>query len=160
MRKLLIIGIGNEMRRDDGLGRHVAQVLARRSVPGVTVFESAGEGTSLIELWKEHDQVLLIDAFSSDSTPGLLHSIDASITQVPQQLFHASSHAFGIAEAIEVSRRLDILPLTVFIYGIEGEDFGLGTGLSESVRDKINDLLEIVEEKVRELLHERSRQIP
>ena len=159
MRKLLIIGIGNEMRGDDGLGRQVARILARRSVPGVTVVESAGEGTSLIELWKDHDQVLLIDAFSSDSTPGLLHLIDASITQVPQQLFHASSHAFGIAEAIEVSRKLDILPSTVFIYGIEGENFGPGTGLSESVSERINELLDVVEEKMRELLHERSQPI-
>ena len=160
MRKLLIIGIGNEMRQDDGLGRHVARILARRSAPGVTVVESAGEGTSLIELWKWHDQVILIDAFSSDSTPGLLHSIDASITRVPQQLFHASSHAFGIAEAVEVSRRLDILPATVLIYGIEGEDFGHGAGLSESVSDKINDLLDVVDAKMRELLHARSRQVP
>jgi len=155
MRKLLLIGIGNEMRGDDGLGRHAARILARRSVPGVTVVESAGEGTSLIELWKGHDQVLLIDAFSSDSTPGLLHSIDVSITRVPHQLFHASSHSFGIAEAIEVSRKLDILPTTVFIYGIEGENFGLGSGLSESVSEKINDLLDVIEEKMQELLHEK-----
>jgi hydrogenase maturation protease len=155
MRKLLIIGIGNEMRGDDGLGRHVARILDRQSVPGVSVVESAGEGTSLIELWKGHDQVMLIDAFSSDSTPGLLHSLDASITRVTQQLFHASSHSFGIAEAIEVSRRLDILPGTVLIYGIEGENFRHGSGLSDSVRERIDDLLDIIEEKIQELLHER-----
>jgi len=160
MRKLLIIGIGNEMRRDDGLGRHVARSLGQREVPGMVVLESGGEGTSLIELWEGHDQVVLIDAFSSDSTPGLLHSIDASITEVPQQLFNASSHAFGIAEAIEVSRRLDILPGTLLIYGIEGEDFSYGTGLSQSVREKIDDLLDIVTEKVQELLHERPQHIP
>jgi hydrogenase maturation protease len=158
MRKLLIIGIGNEMRRDDGLGRHVARMLAQRLLPGVAVLESGGEGASLIELWKGHDQVMLIDAFSSDSTPGLLHAIDASITRIPQQLFHASSHAFGIAEAIEVSRRLDTLPETLLIYGIEGENFGLGAGLSESVTEKITDLLEMVEDKMQELLHERPQQ--
>ena len=153
--EILIVGIGNELRGDDGLGLHVARELKKHPIQGTTIVETSGEGADLIQLWTGHDRVVLVDAFSSGSAPGLLHTFDTSIVTLPARLFRYSSHAFGVAEAIEVARRLNLLPSMMFVYGIEGRTFRLGAGLSRPVRARIDELMEGIMLKVQELRFER-----
>jgi hydrogenase maturation protease len=158
--EVLIIGIGNELRGDDSLGVHVVRELRGLAIPRTTLVEADGEGASLIELWRGHARVILIDAFSSGSTPGLIHALDVSTTSVSEDLFRVSSHAFGVAEAIEISRRLGDLPEKLFLYGIEGKRFGLGDGLSLAVRERMPEFLEEIILKIEELVHERVGEPP
>ena len=148
---VLIIGIGNESRGDDALGLHVARTLAGMDISGIEVVERDGEGTSLIETWRGHDCVLLIDAFSSGSAPGMVHSVDATITQIHSEQFRSSSHTFGVAQAIELSRRLNLLPSRLFIYGVEGKSFKIGADISRPVRDRIPGLVETIVLQISEL---------
>jgi len=155
---VLIIGIGNELRGDDGLGLHVARELRKHGMQGTTIIESSGEGADLIQSWTGHDRVMLIDAFSSGSAPGLLHMFDTSIVSLPAHFFRYSSHAFGVAEAIEVARRVQILPNRMHVCGIEGRTFRLGARLSRPVRAKIAELIDGIVLKVQDLRFEQMRQ--
>jgi hydrogenase maturation protease len=66
-RPILVIGVGNEFRTDDGLGILAAREIRRRTYPGVEVLEAGGEGTALLESWKGYDHVLIVDGpFWSD----------------------------------------------------------------------------------------------
>lgn len=135
MPRLLIIGIGNAFRRDDGAGLAVARALREQRLPdGVRVMEHGGEGASLIEAWRGADAVILIDATSSGAAPGAIRHFDAAATPLPRHLLAASTtHAFGVAEAIELARALGRLPPTLLFYGVEGCDFGAGVRLSPEV---------------------------
>jgi hydrogenase maturation protease len=76
----------------------------------------------------------VIDAVSSGAEPGTVHRFDASRTPLPASLRRASStHALGLAEAIELGRALDRLPARVIVYGIEGERFEAGAALTPAV---------------------------
>lgn len=131
--RCLVIGIGNPFRRDDGVGVYVAKAIAAAALDGIEVRIESGEGGSLMELWKGAERVVIIDAVRSDSAPGKIHQIDASRHQVPSDFFHYSSHAFGLAEAIELAKALGELPPEVTVLGIEGQDFSTGTALTGDV---------------------------
>ncbi|NUN96465.1 MAG: hydrogenase maturation protease [Candidatus Omnitrophica bacterium] len=131
---VLILGVGNEWRGDDAIGVLLARRLRERAPPGVEVKEHSGEGAGLMEEWVGHDAVIILDAVRSGSPPGTIHRLDASREAIPSRFFHASSHAFSVAEAVELSRALGALPEVVLLYGIEGREFAAGAGLSEEVR--------------------------
>ena len=126
----LAIGIGHLFRRDDGIGPAVAEAL---TLPGVEVLVHHGEGTDLMARWQGRDRVVAIDATASGTAPGTIRVWDAVAAPLPAGLFPKSSHQFGLAEAIELSRLLGRLPAALTVIGIEGADFSAGQGLSPAV---------------------------
>jgi hydrogenase maturation protease len=127
-----VIGIGNDWRRDDGAGLEVARRLGGAQL--------GGEPIGLIAAFDADDDVVVVDAVSSGSRPGTLHVFDASTERLPAELFGSSStHALGLAEAIEIARSLDRLPARVRVVGIEGARFGYGRGLSPEVEAAVEE---------------------
>lgn len=147
----LLIGVGNEFRSDDALGILVAREIRRRSFPGVEVVERSGEGTALMDTWAGADLVVVVDAICSGKAPGVIHRLDAAHDEIPRGLFHYSSHSFGLAEAIAMSRELSLLPGRMVVYGIEGKEFGEGVGLSDQVVKNIPHLIAMIEEDLHAL---------
>ena len=131
--KRLLIGIGNPFRRDDGVGIHIVEKMRTLLPQGIDVLTQSGEGATLMQSWLDADQIVVVDAVRSQSTPGKIHEINAATHRVPSEFFHYSSHAFGVAEAIELSRVLNQLPRRVDVIGIEGKDFSEGIGLTAEV---------------------------
>jgi hydrogenase maturation protease len=129
----LLVGIGNEYRNDDGAGLVVARTICEKKLASVTVKEEFGEGVSLMEAWQGFQKVILVDAVSSGAIPGTIFRIDAKKETVPANLFHYSTHAFSVAEAIELARVMNALPSNLIVYGIEGKDFTAGTTVSANV---------------------------
>jgi len=132
---ILIIGIGNIYRGDDGVGILTARKIRKRNLSGVQTIEESGEGTTLIDAWKDRGTVIIIDAVSSGTKPGTIHAFDAATQQIPTKFFHYSTHAFSLAEAIELARVLNRLPGRLFVYGIEGRNFDAGSALSPEVEN-------------------------
>jgi hydrogenase maturation protease len=131
--RTLIIGLGNEYRRDDAVGLVVARRLREAAPESVRVLEESGEGTGLIESWQDADAVILIDAVHSGAKPGTLHRLDAHAQPIAKKFFRYSTHAFGVAEAVELARALGRLPPRLIVYGVEGKSFEAGVGLSPEV---------------------------
>jgi hydrogenase maturation protease len=136
--KTIVIGVGNPFRGDDGAGPAVAHLLRSQVPVGVSVLEESGEGTSLMGAWRTASRVILIDAVSSDGTPGTIHRMDASDVPVPSTLLPYSSHAFGLADAIEMARALHELPAQFLIYGIEASNFNETRVLSAEVHRAVS----------------------
>jgi hydrogenase maturation protease len=130
---VLVIGIGNGYRGDDAVGLIVARAIKAGNLPNVKVIEESGEGTALMERWKRADTVILIDAVSSGARPGTIHRFDVQAERLPTSFFHYSTHAFSIAEAIELGRALEQLPSRMIVYGIEGKRFESGEGLTQEI---------------------------
>jgi hydrogenase maturation protease len=129
----LIIGIGNEYRGDDAVGLIVARRLRGRLSDSVKVLEQTGDGAALMEAWRCAETVIVIDAVASGAAPGAIHRFDANTRPIPKNAFRCSTHAFGVAEAIELSRALGEFPRSLVVYGIEGKNFAAGVGLSPEV---------------------------
>ncbi len=130
MNEVLVIGVGNRYRRDDGAGPMAAERLRAK---GIAAVELAGDGTRLMDAWASAGRVVVIDAARSGAAPGTVHRFDATLSPLPRAVFHHSTHLIGVAEAVEMARALDRLPERLIVYGIEGEAFGFGEGLTEPV---------------------------
>ena len=133
----LCIGVGNPYRHDDGAGPAVVAALAEEPGAALRGVTASGEGAGLIELMRGEDEVLLFDAVSSAEVPGTVHRFDAAREPIPRGLFAYSSHAFSVAEAIELARVLGELPPRLVLYGIVGADFSAGEGLTTLVASAV-----------------------
>ncbi len=127
----LIVACGNSERGDDAAGLLVAGHL--RSL-GIEAREHSGEGLSLMESWVGAEHVILVDAVVTGSAAGAILVWNGRTAPLARDAFRCSTHAFGVAEAVELARALDRLPPRLTIYGIEAASFTSGTGPSDSVR--------------------------
>jgi hydrogenase maturation protease len=138
---MLIIGVGNEFRGDDAAGLVAARRL-RES--GLVVEEHQGDMAALIGRWKGADCLIIIDAAAPGRTPGAIYRLDASTASLDRELFNTSTHGFGLAEAIEVSRALGTLPPHVLVFGIEARNLAMGIGVSAEVEAALPPLMDEV----------------
>jgi hydrogenase maturation protease len=142
----VIIGVGNPDRGDDAAGRLAARRL--RSLGLDAVVEHSGEGTALLEAWSGAGRVILIDAVVTGAPPGTITVWEARKAPLQRTSFRGSTHAFGVAEAVELARALDRLPASLTIYGIEAQQFQPGAGLSPAVSDAVGQLAERIAQEV------------
>jgi len=146
---ILIIGVGNAYRGDDAVGLRIVQDIKKMSPDHVNVIEQSGDGISLMDSWKDADTVILIDAVHSGAQPGTIHRFDVHIQTIPTKFFHYSTHAFGVAEAIELARALKQLPQDLIVYGIEGKRFEAGVGLSPEVEKAEQEVVEQIKQDIK-----------
>ena len=128
-----MIGIGNPDRGDDGVGRVLARRLRALAAPGIEVRECDGEATGLMAAWEGAEEVVLVDACRGAGAPGTVHRLEPDALGSLGSLRHASTHSFGVAAAVGLSRRLGRLPPRLAVYAIEGHSFREGGGLSPEV---------------------------
>lgn len=139
----LVIGVGNELRGDDGAG--IAVVRRLRETGDVDVRELQGEPTTLLEIWQGRDAVVLIDTMRSGARPGAIRRIDASQAPLPEGLGGSTStHAVGVGETLELARTIRRLPGQVVVYAIEGRRFETGDDLSDEVRAAVPRVVAMV----------------
>ena len=149
--RLLIIGVGNPFRGDDAAGLLAARRLKEMRLDSCMILEHSGEGVSLMETWKGAGAVILIDAVSSERPPGTIHRLDPIRNPLPAQLFHSSTHAFSLPDAIEMARALDELPPRLLVFGIEGRNFRAGDELSRDVNAALPEVTNQILQEVKAL---------
>jgi len=151
--EILVIGIGNAYRSDDAAGLIAARRVREQMSERDSVIEHTGDGAALMELWKDADLVILIDAVRSGAAPGTVSRFDAALRPLPASMFRDSTHAFGLAEAVELSRALKQLPRRLVVYGVEAKNFEAGTNLSPAIEFALQTAVERV-------LQELSQNVP
>ena len=144
MSRVVVVGVGNAFRRDDGVGLAVADALTARVPDGVDVVECEQEPTRLIDAWDGAAVAIVVDAAASGAAAGTVHRFDASSSPIPAGVFRSSTHAFGVGDAVEIGRALEQLPPRVVVYGVEGGEFGAGEGLTAPVREAVDRVVEAV----------------
>jgi hydrogenase maturation protease len=137
---VIVIGVGNAWRGDDGAGLAVARRLRALSPDGVEVREVEGDATALVEAWAGADRVVVVDAAASGAPPGTVRRFDARSGPLPARHLRSSTHAFGVPDAVELARALGRLPGRLDVYAIEGASFTAGDRLSPAVERAVDEL--------------------
>jgi hydrogenase maturation protease len=142
--QIVVIGVGNEFRRDDGIGPAVAVAVDALELPGVTGLVSGGEPVELMDAWTDADLAIVVDALRCASpTPGRIHRI-RSDGGLPSGPGSASSHGFGLPAAVDLAAALDRAPRQLVVFAVEAAEFGLGPGLSPSLARAVPGLVRAV----------------
>ncbi len=160
MSGLLVIGIGNPDRGDDAVGPSVAGLLAGRVPASATIQVRTGDMVGLIEDWSDRDAVILVDAAPAFTAPGTIHRLDLLRDPLPAGLSLGSTHAFGVADAVELARVLGQLPGSLIAYAIEGAAFAPGAPLSPAVAAAAEVVAARVAADLHRLAHQRLRVRP
>lgn len=132
-RKVLVIGLGNRDRGDDGVGVLVARSLDGRLPPDVAIAARSGDVLSMIADWTDFEAVICVDAAAPMTEPGRIHRVDPASGALPPQIGLTSSHAFGLSEAIGLARTLHMAPREIIIYAVEGACFDAGAPMTPAV---------------------------
>jgi hydrogenase maturation protease len=128
-----VIGMGSELRGDDGAGVAVAKRLREEAGAAIDVRISSGESVGLIEAWAGAEDVIIVDAFHTGGEPGTIHRFEMR-GPLPGTPAPSGSHDAGLAEAVALAHSLGRLPEQLVVYGIEGACFDVGAPLSPTVR--------------------------
>ena len=126
-----LIGIGNLLRRDDGVGLVVARTLCDRLPAGTAAWESGADPSELVSLLSRCRRAVLVDA-AVGIPPGQVARFDALSDPLP---FSAatSSHTLPLPQILALAAALGSLPDKVTLYAIGARDFSFGEGLSAEV---------------------------
>jgi len=146
---IVVIGVGNENRRDDGAGLLFVRALRRRlgDSNGVRFYESDGDPARLLEHWTGVRLAIVVDAARSGAEPGTLTEIDAARGANGHGLRH-STHAMGVIEAVQLGTALGRMPSRLRLFAIEGEEFGFGEGVTDGVGAAVTRLVDRVAAEV------------
>jgi len=134
---MLVVGLGNRLRRDDAAGLEVARRLRRLLPASASVLEWGVPIPGLLEHWAGEDSVIIVDAMKSGGRPGTLRRFDATADPLPIEALHFSSHGLGLAETVALARTLGRLPDSLVVWGIEGASFEPGENLHPEVEKAV-----------------------
>ncbi len=147
-KETLILGVGNPLRGDDGVGPEVIRLLKEnrdsyKLAADIDLLDGGTDGLGLIEYFREYRKVILIDAVLMGMPPGTV-----KVFKPEDALFHIcndslSTHGFGISELVKFAKELELLP-ELSIVGIQAENTDYGEGLSESVKCNMEKVVTVI----------------
>jgi hydrogenase maturation protease len=146
----LVLGLGNPLRGDDGVGVRVVQHLAQSCLPGdVEVVDGGTRGLGLVSLLEGRQRAIVIDTADMGRAPGEFVRFaleEARLLGEDEGRF--SVHAAGLREALLLARALGILPKEVVLFGVQPARVAWETGLSPQVEAALPSLTEAVRREV------------
>ncbi len=142
-----MLGIGNPILSDDGVGIRIAQLLKERHLRGVTVEELAASGLELLDAVQGYEKLVIVDAIQTKGgKPGQLHILAEK--DFEKSIHGSSPHGINIATALALGRRLvpDRMPKEIVFFAIEAEDLiNVSESLTPKVEKEIPRILEQIE---------------
>ncbi len=140
--RILILGVGNILMKDEGIGVHVAEELEKRTLPGnVDVMDAGTAVIDTMSYFKNVRKLIVVDAVRAGRVPGTIYRFK------PEDMFEnkkISLHQMGLLETLSMARELGMCPEDVIVIGIEPEIIKPELGLSEKLTRKIPDVVNAV----------------
>ena len=143
---VVLIGVGNPWRGDDGVGRAVVDAAAQQ-LSDVEVVRSDGEPARLIDAWTGAGLAVVVDAVRGGAAPGTVQVWDGD-PGAARSVGATGSHALGIGEAIGLALVLGRLPARLAVVGVHIEGASHGDGLSPLVAAAVDEAVARVLELV------------
>ena len=132
---VVVIGVGNEFRRDDGAGPAVVARQFGQAPPGVRLVVTDGEPAGLVEAWTGAAVAIVVDAVRAEPPhPGRVHRLVLDRPRPADPMgWSASSHGLGLDDAVGLAVALNRMPGRLIVHPIEAADLGQGPGLTPPV---------------------------
>ena len=130
---ILVLGIGNILLRDEGVGVRVIEQMRKMHLPdNVELVDGGTAGADLLDALAERRKVIVIDAVQADCEPGTVLRFTADDLVQPDGV-GMSLHELGLGEALTMTRQLGCAPEDVVVFGIKPKDISCGLELTEEI---------------------------
>ncbi|HEY3373501.1 MAG TPA: HyaD/HybD family hydrogenase maturation endopeptidase [Candidatus Aquicultor sp.] len=156
--KILVLGVGNLILSDEGVGVHLVRRLQSENLPANVEIEDGGtQGLELLDYMDDVAKLIIVDCIKAGSEPGSIFRFEPDKVDVIPREYKISFHDLGIYDFIRLAEALDKLPPTM-IFGIEPERIDWGEELSPAVEAKMDKLKEFVLKEINDSLKEIERE--
>lgn len=144
--RVVVVGLGNILLRDEGVGVHVAWELSKKALPPWVEIIDGGTSPDVIYQIETTDRIILVDATSGGGEPGSIYHFPLS--EVRGRITPISAHDIGLIESLKLLEYFQGQVLNVSVIGIEPADVSTGTGLSAALEEMLPDIVVRVEEEI------------
>lgn len=143
--RVLVLGMGNLLLRDEGVGVHAAHCLMKRSLPkNVTVMDVGTAILDALPLLEEVDRVVVIDAVQGGDSPGTIYRMP--LDEFAPNPCIASMHGFDLSRVLAMTRRRS--PPDILVIGVEPAEITWSMELSPLVGEALPEVMELVLEEI------------
>ena len=146
----LVLGVGNILLADEGIGVRVVEAFQQRYVipEGVDVLDGGTAGMDLLDALSGRSHSIIVDAVRTGAEPGAIVRLAGQ--NVPA-LFNnrISPHQLGISDVLAILRLIDQEPRHIALIGIVPISLDPGLELSGAIADKIDEMVELVAGELR-----------
>lgn len=152
MYKLMVVGIGNYILQDEGVGVHAINRLMEMNLPdGVELVDGGTHSYDLVDFFCQAENLIIIDAIQAGGEPGTMYRAPLEEMGLRPQEICTSLHQMHFIEAVKMVNLLDHYP-QIIVYGVEPEVIDWGLELTPRVAEKLPRLTELVAQEIRELM--------
>ena len=137
----IVLGLGNSLRGDDGVGPAVIEWLEQQALPdGVEAVDGGTAGLDIVSTLMGHERAIIVDAADVGRAPGEWVRFTPDVAQLKKNDSTLSLHSAGLAEALALGAALNVLPPTIIIYGVQPQNLDWSPQLSAEVRAAVAEV--------------------
>lgn len=152
--KIMVMGVGNVLLSDEGLGVHFLNVLSQDPLPeSVELLEGGTAGLELVHLIKEVDYLIIIDAVNANDEPGAIFRFEPEDIRVMPAQFEVSFHQVGILEVLAMANILGTAPKTL-IFGVQPKSLEMGLELTQEIQTVLPKVKDLVLQEIKNIIEE------
>lgn len=161
-RRILILGVGNILLKDEGVGVHVAEKLQKHNLPGnVEVIDGGTAGIDILLSQAGLDKLVVVDAMKGGKRPGTIYKLKLKadekdrLTQAFSQEKQSkiSLHQVSLLDALNTVEKINRAPEEIVIIGVEPGEVDCGLGLTERVKQKVPKVIREIFEEIKDDIH-------
>lgn len=148
---IAVLGIGNVLLSDDGVGVHVIRHLQEAySFPdSVQLIDGGTKGLDLLPYFEALERILIVDAANFGKAPGTIDLVEGE--KIPAFLStKLSVHQIGLPDTLFAAKLMNITPSEMTLVGIQPKSMETGTELSPEIQDRIPHLVTEVLKKLKD----------
>lgn len=144
-KKITVLGLGNILMQDEGVGIHVINELEKQDLPKeIELIDGGTAGLDIFPSLKDTDKLIMIDALKADKTPGTIYRLGLEDLTAGSSLATLSLHQVGVLEILTVLKKEGRAAKEIVIIGIEPKRIGWGLELSSEIKAKIPKITDII----------------
>ena len=144
MQPTLVMGIGNILLRDEGVGVRVVEAMQQVNVPeNVELVDAGTAGADLVDIIADRPKLIVVDAIEAGEEPGTILRLSAE-DLLPQGEEAISIHQLGLVESLGMAKHLGCAPREVSIVGIQPGEISPGMELTPEVAEAVPKAIRVV----------------
>ncbi|MCK4274701.1 MAG: HyaD/HybD family hydrogenase maturation endopeptidase [Dehalococcoidales bacterium] len=146
--RIVVIGVGNLLLKDEGIGIHAVQALQELELPPDVKLIDGGTSPDLIAYTRAGDKLIIVDAARAGGEPGTIYRFKPE-DLAEERASLASAHEMGVVENLKLISLTGNEPGEIVIIGIEPGEIEFGTELSPELEQKVPEIVKVVLKEMR-----------
>lgn len=142
----IVIGLGNTLMSDEGVGVRVVQRLSELAdrFPTIDFVDAGTGGMSILHLISGKDKAIFIDCAKMGEEPGSIRKFTPQEIKSTKTLSHQSLHETDLIKIIDLAEQLGQCPAEIIIFGIEPQSVEPGCELSKILADRLDEYVNTI----------------